>query len=167
MDYRWFSCVTMLLAACGGSTFRDGVYADGSTRYRVGGLDSSWQRVGVDGNDLAFHRPELGTIAINSTCSEYEDVPLPALTNQLLFDTTQRRVLLEETVTLSGRGARHTLLELELDGVPLELELYVLRRDGCVFDLSHIRSRARPEHARQVFARFVAEFDVLEVRRHD
>lgn len=157
----------VLLAACGGSTFRDGIYADGSTRYRVGQLDSSWQRVAVDGNDLAFHRPDFGTIALNSTCSEYEDVPLSALTNHLLFDTTRRRVLLEETVTLSGRGAQHTLLELELDGVPLELELYVLRRDGCVFDLSHIRDRARPEEARAAFARFVAAFDVLEVRRHD
>ena len=73
-------------------------------------------------------------------------------------------------MTLAGRGARHTLLELELelDGVPLELELYVMRRDGCVFDVSHVRSRTRPDESRAVFARFVSAFDVLEVRRgHD
>jgi hypothetical protein len=153
------------LAACGGAGFQDGVYSDAHTRYRVGDLPAAWQPVSADGNDLAFYRQGMGTIAVNSTCTEYDDVPLSALVNHLLFDTTGRRVLVEETVTLVGRGARHVLVNLELDGVPLQLELYVLRKDGCVFDLSHVRARTTQPAARETFLAFVQHFDVLKVDR--
>ena len=153
------------LSACGGAAFRNGVYSDDHTRYRVGALPADWHPVTADGNDLAFHRDGMGTIAVNSTCTEYDDVPLSALVNHLLFDTTQRKVLVEETVTLVGRGARHLLVNLELDGVPVQLELYVVRKDGCVFDLSHVRTRSASPAAHETFAAFVKRFDVLEVTR--
>jgi hypothetical protein len=153
------------LAACGGAGFQDGVYSDANTRYRVGALPPPWQAVSAEGNDVAFYRAGMGTIAVNSTCTEYDDVPLSALVNHLLFDTTERRVLVEETVTLVGRGARHLILNLELDGVPLQLELYVLRKNGCVFDLSHVRARTTDAVARETFVAFVQNFDVLKVTR--
>jgi hypothetical protein len=151
--------------ACGGAAFQDGVYTDEHTSYRVGDLPGAWQPVSADGNDLAFYNRGMGTIAVNSTCTEYDDVPLSALVNHLLFDTTGRRILVEETVTLVGRGARHVLVNLELDGVPLQLELYVLRKDGCVFDLSHVRARTTEAVARETFLAFVQRFDVLKVDR--
>lgn len=154
-----------LLAAlgCGGATFQGGVYQDDHARYRVGPLGPEWQRVAVGGNDLAFQRDDMGTISVNSTCTEYEDVPVSALVNHLLFDTTNRRFLTEEVVTLDGRGARHVIVQAELDGVPLEIELYVLKKDGCVFDLGHIRSRSAPPAARAEFTAFVQRFAVLAV----
>jgi hypothetical protein len=153
------------LAACGGAAFSEGVYSDDFTRYRVGRLSTAWQPVEASGNDLAFYRHGMGTISVNSTCREYEDVPLSALVNHLLFDTTRRNILLEETVTLTGRGAEHVVADLELDGVPIQLELFVLRKDGCVFDLSHIRSRSASPSARGEFLAFVQGFDVLKVGR--
>ncbi|HKU36550.1 MAG TPA: hypothetical protein VJR89_00345 [Polyangiales bacterium] len=161
-----FALVLPLMAAgCGGATFRGGVYADEYTRYRVGALDAAWQPVEASGNDLAFYRHGMGTISVNSTCRQYDDVPLSALVRQLLFDTTERKVQLEETVTLVGRGAQHVIVDLELDGVPLQLELFVTRKDGCVFDLSHVRARAADPDARRQFLAFVHDFDVLEVKR--
>lgn len=154
-----------LFAACGGGGLRNGVYSDAYTRYRVAELPSAWQFVSADGNDVAYYRSGMGTIAVNSTCTEYDDVPLSALVNHLLFDTTSRHVLVEETVTLVGRGARHLLVNLELDGVPLQIELYVLRKDGCVYDLSHVRARAVNPAARDTFLAFVQGFDVLKVDR--
>jgi hypothetical protein len=151
-----------LVACGGGAMFRDNVYSDDFTRYRVGALSPAWQPLAADGNDLAFHRSEMGTISVNSTCTEYDDVPLSALVNHLLFDTTERQVRLEETVTLVGRGARHLLVDLELDGVPIQVELYVLRKNGCVYDLSHVRARTAPPAARETFLAFVRRFDVLE-----
>jgi hypothetical protein len=151
------------LTGCGGSSFRAGVYEDGRARYRVGELPAGWRRVEVDDNDLAFHRRGMGTISVNSTCSDYEDVPGVALVNHLLFETTERRFLREEVVTLDGRGARHVIVEVELDGVPIELELFVLKKDGCVFDLGHVRGRTADAAARRTFLAFVERFAVLEV----
>jgi hypothetical protein len=157
--------LALSVLGCGGGSgsFRDGVYEDAHARYRVGALPSSWQRVELDDNDLAFHRRGMGTISVNSTCEDYEDVPGTALVNHLLFDTTERTFLREEEVTLDGRGARHVIVQVELDGVPVELELFVLKKDGCVFDLGHVRSRSAGPAARRSFLGFVARFAVLEV----
>lgn len=157
----WLGAACLL--GCGGGTLRDGVYEDEQARYRVGALPSEWRRAFAEGNDLAFYRPGMGTISVNATCSDYEDVPAIALVNHLLFDTSERRFLREETVTLDGRGARHVLAHVELDGVPIEIEVFVLKKDGCVFDLGHVRSRDSDPAARRSFLAFVAGFAVLEV----
>lgn len=156
--------VTSLTAACGGTTFHDGVFDDGVVRYRVGALPASFTRIAVDENDLAWNDPSLGTIGVNSTCSEYEDVPETALVNHLLFDTSQRTFRLEENATLDGRGARHVVVDLELDGVPISIELYLVRKDGCVYDLTFIAARDRFEQGRAAFASFVRSFAVIETR---
>jgi hypothetical protein len=152
----------LLLGACGGASFRDGVYEDEHARYRVGSLRGGWERFEVGDNDLAFHKRGMGTISVNSTCSDYEDVPPVALLNHLLFEMTERRFLVEETVTLDGRGARHVVVQVELDGVPLELEIYLLKKDGCVFDLTHVRERSVSAEARATFVAFVQRFAVME-----
>ena len=154
----------LLLAACTSATFASGVYDDGTVRYRVGERAGAWERVEVDDNDLAFHNAALGTISINSTCEDYEDVPDVALLNHLLFGTSQRSFRLEETVTLDGRGARHVIVDLELDGVPLTLEVYLLKKDGCVYDLVYTASRDAHARGTQVFHAFVQGFEVLETR---
>jgi hypothetical protein len=163
-----FSAAALLCAlasACAGPTFQHGVYSSSTTTYRVGALGPEWEPMQVSDNDLAFHRAGLGTISVNSTCEDYEDVPSTALLNHLLFETTDRHYLIEETVTLDGRGARHALLRAELDGVPLELELFVLKKDGCVFDIAHIRRPDATAEGRANFLNFVQHFAVLEVKR--
>lgn len=150
-----------LLGGCGGASFAQGVYDDGTVRYRVGDVGGRWERVEVDDNDLAFTHRELGTISVNSTCDDYEDVPEQALMNHLLFGTRERNHKLDETVTLDGRGALHTVVELELDGVPLTLEIFVLKKDGCVYDLSLIAGRGSFERARPTFLSLVNGFEVL------
>jgi hypothetical protein len=51
--------------------------------------------------------------------------------------------------------------------VPLTFELYVIKKDGCVFDLVHIHGRSEDAAARDTFMRFVQHFAVLRVRGHD
>ena len=130
-------------------------------RYRVGSPGPGWERIQVEDNDIAFHHDELGTVSINSTCTDYEDVPEEALLNHLLFGMRERTFRSEETVTLDGRGALHAIVDVELDGVPITLELYVLKKDGCVYDMTLIASRALFERARTDLARLIAGFHVL------
>ncbi len=158
--------VAMLTLAwgCGASaSFRDGVYDDGTVRYRVGPR-AGFERVEVEDNDLAFFNRHLGTITINSTCSEYEDVPQDALLNHLLFGTRERNFRVDEVLTLDGRGAKHVVVDVELDGVPLTLEIYLVKKDGCVYDLSHVSARSAPAEGQHAFRSFVAGFRVLETR---
>lgn len=153
-----------LVVGCGGATFANGVYDDGTVRYRVGDRAGDWERVEVEDNDLAFHHVQLGTISVNSTCEDYEDVPDIALLNHLLFGTSERRFRIEETVTVDGRGARHVVVDLELDGVPLTLEIYLLKKDGCVYDLVYTARRDIHEHGAPLFHALVQGFAVLDTR---
>jgi hypothetical protein len=149
-------------SACGPTIhFEGGVYADGVVRYRVGPLAPGFERVRVADNDLAWNDPQLGTIAVNSTCTDYEDVPEVALLNQLLFGMTDRVFRIDEVVTLDGRGAHHVIVDVQLDGVPMTLEIYLMRKDGCVYDLSYIAGRAMFERGRPFFEPFVRQFAVL------
>jgi hypothetical protein len=149
------------LLGCGGATFRNGVFDDGVVKYRVGSLPAGFAPIRVEDNDLAWHHEQLGTIGINATCSNYEDVPEAALVNHLFFGTSERHYRLEETTTLDGRGARHVIADVELDGVPVTLEIYLIKKDGCVYDLTHISSRSRFEAGAPAFYAFAHGFAVI------
>jgi len=148
-------------ASCAGVSYRDGVVHSQYTTYRVGRLGADWQQVSVDDNDLAFFSRGKGTIGAHSTCSDYDDVPQTALMNHLLFGTQKRVFRVEEEVTLDGRGARHVVVDAELDGVPITLEVVLVVKNGCVYDLSLVSSRERHARARDEFMRFVGAFEVL------
>jgi len=158
--------ITLLLcviAGCGASVHFDGrVLTKEGTRYRIGELSRDWERLELDDNDLAFHSAGKGTIGVNATCGDYDDVPPQALMNHLFFGTTSRAYLVDEEVTLDGRGSRHVVLQADLDGAPIEVEVFLLVNGGCVYDLSQTRRQGAPVAVAQEFARFVAGFAVLE-----
>ena len=154
-----------LSCACGASeSFRDRIFDNGTVRYRVGKLERGFERVDVGDNDLAWHDATYGTVSVNATCTEYEDVPARALMNQLLMGTTERAYRVDETVTVDGRAAQHVIADLALDGVPVRINVYLVVKDGCVYDLMHIAERERAERAQPVFERFVNGFAVLHSR---
>jgi len=152
--------------ACASASFSQGIFDDGVVRYRIGEPGTGWQRVEVGDNDLAFHHREHGTISVNAICHDYDDVPEQALMNQLLFGMRDRDYRVEETVTLDGRGAMHDVVDLTLDGVPLTLEVFLVKKDGCVYDLTRTSSRGDFEAGRADFTRVVHGFQVLRTTLH-
>lgn len=154
------------LTGCGGASFAKGVYSDSEATYRVGPVGAGWKRAEVDDNDLAFYREGVGTISVNATCDGYEDVPHAALVNHLLFGTTHRQFRTEEMITLDGRGAYHVLVSAELDGVAMLIDVYVIKKGGCVYDLSLLASEATHAAAVATFQAFVAGFST-QVQRDD
>ena len=162
----WSAVGLVLIGAislgCGPRTRFDGTtFHKGGVSYRVGQLSPEWQRVHLEGNDLAFHRPSFGTVSVTARCEDYDDVPMRVLLNQLLFGTTHRKYLTDEEVTLDGRGALHAVTEAELDGVPVRLENYILVRSGCLFDLSYVGSLSAP--GSDEFNQFVRAFHIESV----
>lgn len=163
--WRWRRALCLLgllaLGACA-AHFDGSVLRKRDVAYRIGTLDAGFQRVHIEDNDLAFYKPGAGSIAVNASCRDHEDVPPSALVNHLLFGTTRRAFLTDEEVTLDGRGARHVVVDAELDGVPVRLDIYVLTRAHCVFDLSYVSGRSAPAQAE--FAAFVRGFRIEQVQ---
>lgn len=131
----------------------------GSVRYAFGPVPERWRRIEVEGNDVAWFDPATaGTVHVDHTCERAQDTPLPALVQHLLIGFTEREVVTEETVPFDRREARHVVVRASLDGVPRTMELYVMKRDGCVFDLGYAAPPARFERGQADFTAFARGF---------
>lgn len=128
--------------------------------YRIGPTGSDWRRVDVaDGPDVAWEVGNTGVLVhVYHACGRNMDSPLPALVQQLLIGFTDREFVEEETIPFDGREARHVLVRAKLDGAPVLIELFVLKKDGCVFDLSCVGAPDRVMATRATFRTFVDGF---------
>ncbi len=146
MTTRWhFALVLALLGAS----------CAAQPRARVGTLPAAWQRVHDSGDSVAFHNLGGGTIVSATSCGDADDVPLDVLTNHLLLGIEGRRERAREPLVLDGRAALRTRLDATLDGVPVALELVVLKKDGCTIDLYLVAPRPTFDARRADFDRFV------------
>ncbi len=152
-----------LLAACSGARLEGGVYRAAGVAFRVGEVPASWRALDVSGARVAFRDDAAGaTTFVNARCGEPgDDAPLVALTQHLFFLLTDRQVDEQGVVPFDGREALHTRMRARLDGVPKAYDVYVLKKDGCVYDLVQIAEPERAERARPAFEAFARGFRAL------
>ncbi len=158
----WFALGFVLFVGCG-ATFDGTVYRGDSVAFQVPERPASWRSLEAQGTALAFRDERANaTIAVNGRCGkDAEDVPLPALTQHLFLMFTEREVTSEEVVPFDGREALHTVMSAKLDGVPKRFDVWVLKKDGCVYDLYFISAPERFEEGVVVFRTFVRGFSAV------
>jgi hypothetical protein len=144
-------------AACAhGDAVEGGVLKKGNLTIQLGPTPSTWQRLRVEGADVAFRDPAReGSAMFDVRCGERDgDAPLSALTAQLIMGTTERELVSEETEPFDGREALHTQMRAKLDGVPMQYDIYVMKKDGCVYDLVYVAPPDRFAEGSADFERF-------------
>lgn len=153
----------LALPGCGGASFEGGVYRGDGLAFRVGALPSGWRPIEASGALLAF-RDDLAaaTVAIGGRCGkDGDDVPLESLTHHLFLDFTDRSIESEERLALDGREALRTRLMARLDGVPKRFDVFVLKKNGCVYDFMFVTPPRASADAEERFAGFVAAFRTI------
>jgi hypothetical protein len=164
---RFFS-VTLLAcaaaAACASSGFDGQVYRGGNLHFRVGRIPSSWRAIDADDALVAFRDdPANATVAINGRCGvDGDDVPLASLTQHLFLEFTDRDLGTQKPLSLAGREALRTEISASLDGVKKRYVVYVLKKDGCVYDFMYIAAGSNDPGALAAFDGFVQGFTTLE-----
>jgi len=104
--------------------------------YRIGALPASWKAFESRGADRAFEFEAGGSsILVNSSCGWKTDAPLTALTNHLLLDMTDRKILMQAERSIDGRPALETVCLGSLDGTEVKMKIVVLRSGDCLYDL--------------------------------
>jgi hypothetical protein len=153
----------VLVAACSGPQLEAGVYKNDELAFRLGPVPEAWRPIEIDEALLAFRDDNsLSTIAVTGRCGkDGDDVPLEALTHHLFLHFTDRRVLSQSTLPLDDRKALRTEIIAELDGVPKHYTVYVLKKDGCVYDFLHIGTVGSSDSSRSDFEKFVRGFSTL------
>jgi hypothetical protein len=147
----------VLVAACGhADSFVDGVLHKGDLSIRIGPVPGGWEPLRVDGADLAYRdAANDGSALFDVHCERRDDdAPLSILTGHLIMGTTDRDIQSEETLPFDGREAMHTQMLAKLDGVPLQYDIYVMKKDGCVYDLVYVAPADRFAQGRGDFERF-------------
>jgi hypothetical protein len=127
--------------------------------YRFGAIPQSWRRIDMsEGADVAWDAQNGNVVHVDHACGRSMDSPLPALVQQMLIGFEAREFVEEETIAFDGREARHVLVRARLDGRPIVIELYVLKKDGCVFDLSATGEPSHFDSVRPEFQAFAQGF---------
>ena len=150
----------LLACACGGSPFDGAVYRGDGYAFRVAQRPAAWKQIEVSDAALAYRdTTNDATIAVNARCGrDGEDVPLSSLTQHLFIMFTDREVVSQEVVPFDGREAMHTVAVAKLDGVPLKFDVWVMKKNGCVYDLYYFAQPHRYEAGVSEFRRFVGGF---------
>jgi hypothetical protein len=151
---------TALSLACSSQSFDGRVYHGDEITFRVGPVPGNWREIEVDGTLLAFRDDSTSaTVAVSGRCGlDGDDVPLTALTHHLFLQFTEREVMSQKVVALDGREALRSELMAKLDGVPKHYVVYVLKKDGCVYDFMRI---APDQSDLATFERFVQGFATM------
>jgi len=155
----------LIFAACGSSMTVEGnvVRSPSGVAFRVGDVPSEWHRLHVDDSAVGFNDKDGSSVMVDGRCKmKSDDVPLVALTNQLVAGTTDRSYEKEETIPFDGREARHTVLRAKLDGVPMVWDLYVMKKNGCVYDIAYVAAPEAFSRGAESFERFASGFRTLE-----
>lgn len=153
--------------ACSGGktrgTFEGNVFRNGKIAFQLPERPPGWRRVEVDDASLAFRDDEhAASILLNARCLSADDrTPLVALTNHLLIGATEREYIAQSPEPFDGREALHTKLKAKWDGVPMFIDVFVLSKDGCVYDLVYFGAPNGYEGGAASFERFARGFRTL------
>lgn len=163
----WMACAGLALLlgsnACASAPQLEGnLYRGEGFSFRFTPPDdegTGWRRLDHT-HALAYrHDGQQASILVHGRCDlDSDDVPLVALKNHLFLQFTEREVHEEEVVPFDGREALHTELTAKLDGVPMRYDVWVLKKDGCVYDLLYTAPPTTFASGHGIFQRLVEGF---------
>jgi hypothetical protein len=159
----WYLLAMSTLAlACASGPWQGNVYRHNALYFEVERSPTGFYPVELDQAVLALRSDERrATVALFARCGrDGDDVPLSALTQHLFMQFSRREVLEQRELSLDGRGALFTRMRARLDGVEKGFVVYVLKKDGCVYDFLFVSDQPL-EESPEVFERFVHSFRTL------
>jgi hypothetical protein len=154
----------LLMSGCGGAQFDGSVYRASDLKFRVGPTPASWRRIELDEARLSFRDDaQNATILVNGRCGvDNDDVPLTSLTQHLFINFTERAPVSQRELLLDGRAALRTETVAALDGVRKHYTVFVLKKNGCVYDFVDVAAGEPSAEARAEFEQFVHGFATIE-----
>ena len=152
----------LVLSGCatGGPRVENGVFR-APERFRVTVPGAEWDVAAASRAELELrHRATRAGISANVECggeAARRDVTVLA---RRLFLGLRSRVLENGTATLGGAPAMRAVVEARVSGSddPMRLEAYVMKAEGCVYDLVYAAPAASFEEQRPDFQRFIDSF---------
>ena len=144
------------LAGCAHGGIRDGVYHAPKERYEVRLPPGTWDRLEVDGADLAITSADRSMSILTGTlCGRYSRAKLETLSQSLFVGLRGRRVRADGPVTLPAGAAHRIAVEGRSNGTAIAAEAYTFRRSRCLFDFVYLAAPERFDAGVEAFRAMV------------
>jgi hypothetical protein len=110
--------------------------------------------------DLAWQSSKTGnTIALISECSK-ADPTLESIRDEILSAITDVKTLQSTELNYNRRKALRTIAQGNVDGVGIQIETLVFKKNECQFSLSYVGRDTLFTNEKQSFDRFTESFVV-------
>lgn len=141
--------------------YRDGrVFVRHDSTYSVGILPEGWEQMKTRVRAISFYNAQFkSSISTDAFCGRgVGDRRIDALGGEVASALENRTIVSESPFELDGRGALRQRVKGSLDGVPVLLDLVVVRKDACVFDFYAVTPPAGDPQVAADFEGFYGAF---------
>jgi len=118
---------------------------------------TEWQASDRYESDQAYKLPSGSVVTLTSSCDRRTD-SLELLTRHLLIGTRNVVMKKRETFKVSETEGMYSSVSATLEGVPINLELFVLPKDSCVFDFTLLSRETISDNELEQFLSFIKSF---------
>ncbi len=140
---------------------KDWVYTAKLNSYRVAPLSQDWQRIAIQGGDIAFYNPAKNLVlTVNSLCT-HRNYDLQTLSDSLVVGLEKKRVKLRKDIEVGKATGLYTEYETSLENESFNLATVVHKSAKCDYDFSYSASPADFEANLAEFIDFVSGFEEL------
>lgn len=114
-----------------------------------------------DQADHAWQNQKTGnTIAVLTECSESRDPSLASIEGETINALTNPQKLKTSEVQFADRGGLRTLVEGQVDGVSVKMDVLTFKKNSCAYTLSYIGRSKNFEKDQSAFEQFLEGYKV-------
>lgn len=140
---------------------KDWVYTTELNSYRVAPLSQNWERVSIEGGDIAFYNPASDLmLTVSSLCTD-RDYDLQTLSDSLVIGLSKKRIKLRKDIEVDGAEGLYTEYEASLDDESFMLATVVHKSGECDYDFSYSAGPADFKANLGKFIDFVSGFEEI------
>lgn len=140
---------------------KDWVYTAELNSYRVAPLSEGWERVPIEGGDIAFYNPASDLVLTVSSLCANRDYDLQTLSDSLVVGLGKKRVKLRKDIGVGSAVGLYTEYEVSLDDENFALATVVHKSPKCYYDFSYSANPADFKANLGEFVDFVSGFEEL------
>lgn len=124
---------------------------DKSGAIHIKDLDSSWkiERDG-DTNYIFKNKSSQALFYLDSVCHKYQEIPLDYL-KEKIFKNIKVSHSVDQKIFYNDREGVYNLSEGTLDGVPVFLEVLIIKKNHCLYDLIMIENKKKEQISQELF----------------
>jgi len=145
-------CISVALPNGKATKAQNLIYAEPGrpfVRIQNSSVDRAWQN-STNGNTIGFL----------SECNSGIDLDLQVMTSEALHAMTRSEIVEQKELLFAERQGLRTVAIGDLDGVAVQMEILILKKNNCSFSLSYVGRRHHFAENRALFEQFLSGFQI-------